>query len=161
MSSPNIPTPDNPGVIAPPPRVFASMLATGILVDRYVAESSMALATSPRQVFAFILFVAGLLFLAGAIGRFRRAGTRAEPWQPTTAIVTNGIYRYTRNPMYVGMALAYAAVAVFADRPAALLLLPLAVLAIHHGVILREERYLAAKFGAEYLDYKSRVRRWL
>ncbi|GLS32505.1 Protein-S-isoprenylcysteine O-methyltransferase Ste14 [Mesorhizobium albiziae] len=152
---------DNPGVIAPPPLVFAGILALGVLADRYVTGASIAVPAFGRQALAVVLACAGFIFLGGALGLFRRAGTRAEPWQQTTAIVTGGVYRFTRNPMYVGMALVYAAIAVAAGSPVALLLLPAAVLAIHYGVILREERYLRAKFGAEYVEYKSGVRRWL
>lgn len=151
---------DHPGVIAPPPLVFAGFLAAGVFAERYVSEWSL-----PQSVILAVLAVlfggAGLIFLAGALGLFRRAGTRPEPWQSTTAIVTSGVYRVTRNPMYVGMALAYAALALAFGSPLALALLPPAVLVIHFGVILREERYLERKFRGDYLAYKARVRRWL
>ena len=153
-------THDHPGVIAPPPLVFAGFLAAGVLADSYVTGWSL-----PQSVVLAVLAVlcggAGLVFLADALGLFRRAGTRPEPWQPTTAIVTGGVYGITRNPMYVGMALVCAAVALALGSPLALALLPAAVLVIHRGVILCEERYLEEKFGAEYLAYKARVRRWL
>lgn len=152
---------DTPGVIAPPPLVFASFLILGVASDRLFLGGSSYLPEVLRYVLAPALILAALVFLAGALGGFRRARTRAEPWEPTTAIVTGGVYRITRNPMYVGMALAYAGLALAADSPAALALLVPAVLVIQHGVILREERYLEAKFGGEYLRYKTRVRRWL
>ncbi|CAH2402967.1 methyltransferase family protein [Mesorhizobium ventifaucium] len=63
--------------------------------------------------------------------------------------------------MYVGMALVYAAVALAVGSPLAMALLPAAILVIHRGVILREERYLERKFGDEYVAYRARVRRWL
>lgn len=154
-------TRDHPGVIAPPPLAFAGFLAAGVFVDRYVSGWSLPPPALPVQVTAFLFGATGLVFLAGALGLFRRAGTRPEPWQPTTAIVTSGVYRVTRNPMYVGMALVYAAVALALGSPLALALLPAAVLVIHRGVILREERYLERKFGDEYRAYKARVRRWL
>jgi protein-S-isoprenylcysteine O-methyltransferase Ste14 len=91
---------------------------------------------------------------------FQWKGTAVEPWKPTTAIVTTGPYRITRNPAYVGMALAYAGIAVMSDALWVLAPLPLVLLVIDRGVIAREERYLERKFGQEYLDYKDRVRRW-
>lgn len=152
---------DTPGVIAPPPLVFASFLLAGIAADRFMLGASSYLPESLRYVLAPALVLAALVFLAGALGGFRRARTRAEPWKPTRAIVTGGVYRFTRNPMYVGMALAYAGFALAAESLVALALLVPAVLVIQHGVILREERYLEAKFGGKYLRYKARVRRWL
>ncbi|RWP63528.1 isoprenylcysteine carboxylmethyltransferase family protein [Mesorhizobium sp.] len=152
---------DHPGVIAPPPLVFAGFLAAGVLADKYVSGWSLLLHTLPAQVLAVLLGGAGLVFLAGALGLFRRAGTRPEPWQPTSAIVTGGVYRVTRNPMYVGMALVYAALALAVGSPLAMALLRAAILVIHRGVILREERYLERKFGDEYMAYRAWVRCWL
>ena len=91
----------------------------------------------------------------------RRAGTRFETHQPTTRIVAAGPYRFTRNPIYGGMFLVLIALAIGFDS-----LWPLAALAlfypvIRYGVVAREESYLERKFGAAYLDYKARVRRWV
>ncbi|TIL35420.1 isoprenylcysteine carboxylmethyltransferase family protein [Mesorhizobium sp.] len=153
---------DHPGVVAPPPLVFAGFLAAGVLADKYVSGWSLLVHALPAQVLAVVLLGgAGLVFLAGALGLFRRAGTRPEPWQPTSAIVTGGVYRVTPNPMYVGMALVYAAVALAVGSPLAMALLPAAILVVHRGVVLREERYLERKFGDEYVAYRARVRRWL
>lgn len=151
--------PDTPGVIAPPPLIFAGFLLAGAGLD-YLAGGLWAPGDWRFLVGAAVCIVAAF-FLVPALGLFRRAGTRAEPWQPTTAIVTSGVYALTRNPMYVGMALAYAGIALLAGSLAALLMLPVAILVIQRGVILREEAYLSEKFGSEYLRYKTRVRRWL
>ncbi len=78
-----------------------------------------------------------------------------------TAIITGGPYAYTRNPLYVALALFHGAVAIAAGNVWALLLLAPALLVVRYFVIAREERYLEAKFGEEYLRYKARVRRWL
>ena len=83
------------------------------------------------------------------------------PMKPTTALVTSGPYRVTRNPMYVGMAFLYAGLALSLGVIWALALLPAVLLMVDRLVIAREERYLEAKFGEEYRDYKRRVRRWL
>jgi protein-S-isoprenylcysteine O-methyltransferase Ste14 len=98
--------------------------------------------------------------MARALWRFRRAGTPAEPWKPTTALATGGIYRRTRNPMYqafllfvLGFAFAFTSDWIF-------LILPFAILLMHVAVVRREERYLAAKFGEAYRDYCARVPRY-
>lgn len=152
---------DHPGVIAPPPLVFTVVLAAGVALDWAVGGTGSAFAPAVHVALGVSLLVAAAVFLGGALGLFRRAGTRPEPWQPTSALVVDGVYRLTRNPMYVGMALAYLGIAFLLDRPLAMALLPVALLVIHHGVVLREERYLEAKFGDPYRRYKASVRRWL
>ena len=75
--------------------------------------------------------------------------------------MTDGVYRFTRNPIYLALALLYGALALAADSAVPLLLLPPLLAAVQAGVIAREERYLEAKFGDEYRRYKASVRRWL
>ncbi|WP_287338388.1 methyltransferase [Mesorhizobium sp.] len=125
MTATSAKTHDHPGVIAPPPLVFAGSWAAGVLADSYASGWPLPSAL-PAKVLAVLLGGAGVVFLAGALGLFRKAGTRPEPWQPTTAIVTSGVYRVTRNPMYVGMALVYAALALALGSLIALTLLPAA-----------------------------------
>jgi protein-S-isoprenylcysteine O-methyltransferase Ste14 len=107
------------------------------------------------------LVVAGVGLLAWFDIAFNRKGTPAEPWKPTTAIVTSGPYRLSRNPGYIGMALTYIGIALMSDALWALLPLPIVLAVIDRGVIAREERYLERKFGDEYLDFKRRRRRWI
>ncbi len=83
------------------------------------------------------------------------------PTKPSTALVTNGIYRWTRNPMYLGLSLILLGIGFATGSLWFLMGLPMAILAVTKLAIEREERYLAEKFGAAYLDYKSRVRRWI
>ena len=106
----------------PPPLVFAGFLFAGAIADRYLLAAHFDLPNVVRYAIASALILSALFFLVGALGGFRRARTRAEPWKPTTAIVTGGVYRFTRNPMYVGMALAYSGVASGMDSVLALLL---------------------------------------
>ncbi len=150
---------DNAGVPLPPPLIFVGGLVVGIALELVFPTGSLPL------VLAIVAGLAGLvalLFLDGtAMMRFRRAGTSMIPFQPTTAIVTTGPYRFTRNPMYVGMAVLYVGLALAFGLLWALAVFPLVVLAVDRLVIAREERYLARKFGEEYLAYKRRVRRWL
>ena len=106
--------------------------------------------------------IAGWLALDGAaMLLFRRAGTSVAPMRPTTALVTSGPYRFTRNPMYVGMASLYVGVAIPLGAIWSLAFLPAVLLAVDRIAIQREERYLEAEFGEEYRAYKGRVRRWL
>jgi protein-S-isoprenylcysteine O-methyltransferase Ste14 len=93
--------------------------------------------------------------------RFRAARTNPEPWKPSTAVVASGVYRHTRNPMYVGMTLVYLALALAFDSGVALLLAAPLLALVRWGVIAREERYMEAKFGDDYRRYRASVRRWL
>ena len=92
---------------------------------------------------------------------FGLARTPLDPYTPSEAIVTDGPYRLSRNPAYLGMTLTYAGIAIVWNAPWALVPLPVAIAVIDRGVIVREERYLERKFGARYMDYKRRVRRWI
>jgi protein-S-isoprenylcysteine O-methyltransferase Ste14 len=92
---------------------------------------------------------------------FRRHHTAIIPHKPASTIVTDGPYRFTRNPMYVGLALQFAGVSLLLDSWWAIALLPVVVAIIDRSVIAREERYLASAFGADYGAYRLRVRRWI
>ena len=151
---------DNPGVIAPPPLLFAGVLAASLLIDLLLTRQPTGLPRAVRITVAILELAAAAALMTGALLGLRRAGTNVEPWRPSTALVTTGVYRFTRNPIYVGMTLIYLAVALAADSLVALLLLAPLLVAVYHGVIAREERYLDAKFGERYRRYKGAVRRW-
>ncbi|MGA9575601.1 MAG: isoprenylcysteine carboxylmethyltransferase family protein [Lysobacterales bacterium] len=92
---------------------------------------------------------------------FKRAGTGIVPFDEATTLVTNGFYRYSRNPMYLGMFLMVAGMAFLMGSVGAALPVVIFVLIIRNNFVLGEERFLEASFGQQYLDYKSKVRRWL
>ena len=150
---------DNPGVVAPPPLIFLGGLGLGFVLEALLPSADIPDAV--RWPLGVPLVLAGLALALSFVRAFARKHTAVEPWKPTTAIVTDGPYRVTRNPGYLGMALTYAGIAVLASAlwPFATLLPTLMV--IDRGVIAREERYLEAKFGAEYTGYRARVRRWI
>lgn len=94
---------------------------------------------------------------------FRRAGTTVNPLKPdaTSSLVTNGVYRFTRNPMYIGLLLTLSGWAAFLSSPLALLYLAAFVLYMNRFQIKPEERVLLSLFGADYATYQTRVRRWI
>ena len=150
---------DNPGVVAPPPLIFAGILGAGLLLNRLRPTPFLPRALS--KILGWTLVVGGLLLGLWGFREMRRAGTNVDPYHPTTAIVERGPYGFTRNPLYVGMALIYAGISARANALPAALLLPVVLHIVDRGVIKREERYLEGKFGDEYLRYKGRVRRWI
>jgi protein-S-isoprenylcysteine O-methyltransferase Ste14 len=153
--------PDSAGVRFPPPFVYLGALLLGLAAERFVTLRSFGIDWLLLVATGALLFVAGAAMMLAAAGLFRRLGTNVPPSQPTTLIATTGPYRWTRNPMYLGMALIYAGLAIGFDGPIALALLPLVLIVIQTQVIAREERYLEAKFGDDYRRYKAEVRRWL
>lgn len=154
------PDADSPRVTFPPPLVFLGFWLLGLLIDRF---GGFVLPLNPpvRIAAVALLVTLGLLIVFAAIFRFGQAGTDPKPWKSSSVFVRKGIYGITRNPMYLGMALAYLGLAMGAASPSALVLFPVVVAAIHTQVIAREENYLEAKFGEEYREYKAHVRRWL
>ena len=152
-------TPDNSGVRFPPPLVYIGGLVAGYLLER-----KYPLATLPRNfslAAGIVLCVAGLVVIRSAARSMWKARTSMIPFRPTTAIVCEGVFQLTRNPMYLGMVVIYVGIALLIRSPWALVLLPLVVLGVDRLVIAKEERYLAGKFGEPYLSYKSKVRRWI
>jgi protein-S-isoprenylcysteine O-methyltransferase Ste14 len=159
MATPERQANDTAGVVAPPPLVYLAGLAAGFALEALLPGSSVPAAV--RWIAGGLAVLAGIALQTTFIAAFRRKGTAVEPWKPTTAVVTTGPYRLTRNPAYLGMALIYIGIALLSDALWVLVPLPLVIAVIERGVIAREERYLERKFGSEYLDYKRRVRRWI
>lgn len=153
--------PDSAGVRLPPPFIYLGALLLGLAADRLVALSYFGIDRWLLVATGALLFAAGAVMMLAAAGLFRRLGTNIPPSRPTTLIATTGPYRWTRNPMYLGMSFVYAGIAVGLNGAIALVLLPLVLIVIQRRVIAREERYLEAKFGDEYRRYKAEVRRWL
>lgn len=153
-------TSDRPAVRFPPPLVYLGFLLLGPPLDRAFGWAALP-GGDARLTIGALLFVAGLLLVASAVGLFRRAGENPQPWTGTHNLVTGGIYRHTRNPMYLGMALAHLGIALMLGSIGALLTLPLAVLAIDRFVIRAEEAYLSGQLGDGYRAYCAKVRRWI
>lgn len=127
------------------------------------AYSAFTIALPWRSVFALILCTLGFAIVSAGVLAFRRAKTTVNPLTPeaTTTMVTSGIYRFTRNPMYLGFLLVLAGWAMYLSNLLAFALLPLFVLYMNRFQIVPEERALCAKFSPAFTSYKGSVRRWL
>lgn len=154
--------PATPGVRIPPPLIYLSGLAAGFALDHWWVALPVVDASRETWVHlhAFAIGLVAVWLLASSLRSFRRRNNDPRPWREDSALVEDSLYRHTRNPMYLGMALAYATVALMFNALWPLLLLVPVLVVIRHYVIAREERYLTQRFGADYLDYCSRVRRW-
>ena len=147
------------GLGVPPPLLYGGTLAVGLLLHRFFPQS--VLPRGVARVVGGTLFGLSFLFGPPAFLAMQRARTALSPDEPTTAIVDQGPFRYSRNPIYVSFTLIYAGISTFANALWALLLLPGVLVLIRRQVVDREEPYLERVFGAEYLRYKQRVRRWI
>jgi protein-S-isoprenylcysteine O-methyltransferase Ste14 len=150
------------GVIARPPLLFLAALLLGLVLDRLLPFAFTVPGDDLVQwTVAGSLVLIGLALAASGIRNFARSATPVPSNEPTSALVTTGIHRWSRNPIYLGLFLIYCGIGIAAQSPWALMLtLPLAI-TIRYGVVAREEAYLERRFGDAYRDYKTRVRRWL
>ncbi|MCV9962459.1 isoprenylcysteine carboxylmethyltransferase family protein [Pararhizobium sp. BT-229] len=151
---------DSSGAAVRPPIAWALAAIAGLAFD-WLYPRPFLPAAVPVGWLGGIVFLAGLGLLIWAATTFRRAGTQIQTTQPTSAIVEEGPYRFTRNPIYIGMFLGLTGLAIAFDSLWLIALLVLFYLVIRYGVVAREEAYLERKFGDVYVAYKARVRRWL
>ena len=150
---------DTPGVIAPPPLIYLAALVIGVALH-YRAPTPFIPSGFAYGLGAVLILIGGWIVISGRQVMLK-AGTAISPTVPTSALVTMGPFRFTRNPLYVGVTLCYVGIALAFQSLWALALLVVVLAVMHRGVIEREERYLERKFGADYLRYKERVRRWI
>ncbi len=150
---------DRPDVVARPPLVYLAAMVAGLVLE--MAWPSSLFSATPRVVAGLALLVAGSALMALGIREFRKAETHYRTDRPATTVITTGPFRYSRNPLYVSLALAYAGVALLIDSAWVLAMLVPTLFIIRYGVIAREETYLEEKFGESYRRYRDSVRRWV
>ena len=142
-----------------PPLLFGAALALGLLL--HWLWPAHPLPSLPARLVGVVLLVASGLLARSAEAAMKRAGTNIRPDQPTLAVVSDGPFRFTRNPLYLALTGLYLSITLLADALWPLLLLVPVLVVLQWGVVAREERYLEAKFGEPYRAYKARVRRWV
>jgi protein-S-isoprenylcysteine O-methyltransferase Ste14 len=153
--------PAHAGVHFPPPFIYVAGFAVGWLLDRWHPAPITAGESIVRDVVAACCIVLYVAIFISALATFRRKRTTLIPNRPATALATGGPYRFTRNPMYVSMALLYLGVALFTNSWWIVGMLVVVLIVVDRAVIAREERYLAAAFPDEYAAFRGRVRRWV
>ena len=153
-------TADTAHVIVRPPIAWALAVLVGLTLQWVVSLPFMP-ASVPAGWIGGIVFVLALALFAWAIATMTRAGSNVPTNLPTTTIVETGPYRFTRNPIYLGMFLGLVGLAIAFDNLWLLATLVPFALVIRYGVVAREEAYLERKFGDAYRQYRARVRRWL
>jgi protein-S-isoprenylcysteine O-methyltransferase Ste14 len=151
---------DTAAVIIRPPLALLLAIMAGLALNRFVPLSFLP-PDLPALWLGAAAFAVGLALAIWAITTMTRAGSNVPTNLPTTTIVERGPYRFTRNPIYLGMFLALIGLTVALDNFWLLAMLVLFAIVIRYGVVAREEAYLERKFGDVYRSYRSRVRRWL
>jgi len=144
----------------PPPLVFLGAILLGVGLD-VVAPLPLPADRWTGAVGGLVLLLSGLALGAAAHVHFRRTGQHPAPWKPSPELILRGPYRFTRNPMYVGMSLVQVGIGLLANDLWISFLTVAALAIVHFIAVLPEERYLSAKFEAEYGAYVARVRRYL
>ena len=151
---------DAPNVVVHPPIALALAVAAALVLS-WLLPLPFIPDFVPRLALGLLLFILALVTVMWSGRTFRKANTQILTSQPASKIVDHGPYRYSRNPIYVASLLGLIGLAVFFDSLWFIVALVVMYAVIRFGVIAQEEIYLESKFGALYLDYKKRVRRWL
>ena len=152
-------TSESAGVRIDPQLIYAIPLGLSLLFGRWYPIHIV-----PPQLAAPIgiaLLICGVALAASAVRRFRFANTSLQPWEPSSSLITDGPFQFSRNPVYLAYTLVYLGIGVWVNSVWPVALLPLVIGLMHSLVIRREESYLESRFGDVYLSYKQRVRRWL
>lgn len=152
---------DGASVRIPPPLVYLAAVIAGGLTGRYLFPLSLDVPRGVRFAAAAVVAAIGFGVMAAAVGLFRRTGQDPKPWKSTPEIISTGVYRITRNPMYVGMALIQAGIGIGWASGWILALVPVVLAVVYAIAVRHEEAYLEETFGDTYLRYKSSVRRWI
>jgi protein-S-isoprenylcysteine O-methyltransferase Ste14 len=145
----------------PPPLVFLALVGAGVIVGRWMWPFAVPLAFWPRIVAGAVITLGGATLVILARIWFTRTGQNPVPWKPSPELLVKGIYRHTRNPMYLGMTAIQFGLGILLGNLWISVLAPVALTIVHMIAVLPEEAYLADKFGENYLRYKAEVRRYV
>ena len=149
---------DKAGVIAPPPAIYLIAVLIGLMTDYFFPFSFMP--ESFQLPIGLLIILPSVTLAALSFREFKKAETNVDPYKPSTAIITSGPFRYTRNPLYVTLSFVIIGVGIWLDNIWIIAMLVPVLILMHYGVIKKEEQYLTKKFGDKYLKYKETVPRW-
>ena len=154
---------DTPRLMMPPPIFLAIAAVAALILDWIIPLQFLATpsVTTLQSWVGFAIAAAGVALAVTGASEFNRVGTNVNPFQPALRLVTTGPYRFTRNPMYLGMTLFLFGFSLMLSLEWGVILTPLLWLAFDRLVVAREEAYLSEKFGEPYRDFLRRTRRWI
>lgn len=150
---------DHPGVVAPPPLLYGAAFLLVLLADSIHA---VPVSTFPAVRWTgWVVLAFGIILNLWGAASMRQTRTPINPYRPVSAVITWGAFHVSRNPLYVGLDLAFLGLSLILNSLWGLVMLVPVLVIMHYGVILREERYLHTKFGEPYRQYCAKVRRYL
>lgn len=150
-----------PGVYIPPPLFYVLVFLASVFIQKKIPIDDRMFNLVTLKIVGVILLIASLFFLVKSLRQFFLTKNTLILIKPATSLQMSGIYRITRNPMYLGLAIVYLGITCFVGNWWNIILFPILFLIMQEYVIKREEKYLMLEFGREYEDYKKKVRRWL
>lgn len=154
-------TKNHPGVYIPPPLIYVALFSGSVLMQKLWPFDNRWLHTTQANIIGWLLIAFCLLFVVAALRRFIITKNTLVTIKPATSLQTEGIYAYSRNPMYLSLLLLYTGLAFFFGNWWTFFLIPLLITIIQRYVIRKEEQYLFIAFGEQYYVYKKKVRRWI
>lgn len=152
---------DHAGVYIPPPIIYAVFYFFAYFLERIFAINNSVMEKDVTKFIGIIFFLGGIYLVLRGVNRFIQTGNTLVTMKPATSLQKEGIYKFTRNPMYFGLNCFYLGFTCFFGNWWHIILLPVLIIVIQEYVIKREEKYLERKFGEEYKSYKGNVRRWV
>jgi len=152
---------DNPGVVIPPPLFYVAAFLLSMLLQKFIPINAAAFDSTALEVAGIAIVAISLVFSVPALVQFAKTKNTIVPIKPANSLQTVGIYSITRNPMYLGLLLLYAGLALLTGNWWTLILIPLLLLIVTQKIIKPEERYLLREFGDPYKLYVEKVRRWI
>ncbi len=142
-----------------PPAYFLAAIIVMILLNSFVPIGHWL--QFPWRYFGIVFIVLGLILSLGNRNLFKRLGTPTHPGVRANVLITKGAFRYTRNPMYLGLVVMLVGVAILLGSFSPIIVIPVIIWILHSKFILREEKWMESWFGESYLEYKTKTRRWL
>lgn len=155
-----MPGSDHARVITKPPFIFLAAVVAGWGLDK-LWPGTFGLSRSSYWTLGGASIAVALALAAWSLSRFRRGEQNPDPQTPTPSLYTDGPYAWSRNPIYVAVAILQAGIALVLDIPWILLMVIPAIIIVHFGVVIPEETYLEERFGDGFRQYRTRVRRWI
>lgn len=152
---------DHPGVYIPPPLFYIATFLVAVLIQKLVPLNKDFFYTATSKIIGLIIILIGLFFNLPALRQFFKTKNTLVTIKPANSLQTAGIYSVSRNPMYISLLLFYTGLSFIIGNLWHLILLPVLFLIVQEYIIKREEKYLERRFGQQYYDYKTKVRRWL
>ena len=152
---------DSPGVYIPPPLIYALIFLAAVFIQKKISLDDSFFHLQIAKIAGALFLIVSLFFMVTSLRQFFISKNTLIPIKPASSLQTNGIYKITRNPMYVSLALVYLGISCFVGNWWNIILFPLLLLIVQEYIIKREEKYLLRRFGKDYVVYKTKVRRWL